>query len=298
MLVIAPFFTSFLVRTLAWGSILSDNGPVVDTLRAIGLLGEQGRLLATPVAVVAGLTYNFLPFMTLPLYASLERLDSRLLEAANDPYASAWTTFRTVTLPLSMPGVVAGTLLTFIPAAGDFVERGAARDAAAIHGRQRHRQLVPRPAGLPGGRGAVVHAHGEHRGARRGLRAPRGHGQAGVRMLISPMRWLANRIVVLVAAAVLVYLFLPVAVVLLLSFNKPAGRGNYTFQEFTVENWANPCGAGVCGPLLTSVRIAFLATVLATVLGTLAAFAWPATPSVVALSPTCSSSCRWPRPRS
>jgi len=122
ILVVAPFFTSFLVRTLAWKIILADEGWVADVLRAIGLLSfTDDRLLATPIAVVCGLTYNFLPFMTLPLYTSLERLDGRLLEAAGDLYASAFTTFRKVTFPLSLPGVVGGTLLTFIPAAGDYV---------------------------------------------------------------------------------------------------------------------------------------------------------------------------------
>ncbi|GAA3390027.1 ABC transporter permease [Cryptosporangium minutisporangium] len=122
ILVVAPFFTSFLVRTLAWKIILADEGWVADVLRAIGLLNfTDDRLLATPIAVVCGLTYNFLPFMTLPLYTSLERLDGRLLEAANDLYANPFTTFRKVTFPLSLPGVVGGTLLTFIPAAGDYV---------------------------------------------------------------------------------------------------------------------------------------------------------------------------------
>ncbi|HET6626152.1 MAG TPA: ABC transporter permease [Nocardioidaceae bacterium] len=121
VLVIAPFFTSFLVRTLAWKSILSDNGFVVETLKAIGVLGEDGRLLATSVAVVTGLTYNFLPFMVLPLYASLEKMDPKLVEAGKDLYANGFTAFRKITLPLSMPGVVAGTLLTFIPAAGDYI---------------------------------------------------------------------------------------------------------------------------------------------------------------------------------
>ena len=121
VLVIAPFFTSFLVRTLAWTTILADTGLVVSVLRGIGVLGENGRLLATPVAVVCGLTYNFLPFMTLPLYASLEKIDHRLIEAAGDLYASSLTAFRKVTFPLSLPGVVAGTLLTFIPAAGDYI---------------------------------------------------------------------------------------------------------------------------------------------------------------------------------
>ncbi len=121
VLVIAPFFTSFLVRTLAWKSILSDNGFVVNTLQAVHVLGPDGRLLATSVAVVTGLTYNFLPFMVLPLYASLEKIDLRLIEASKDLYADGVTSFRKVTLPLSMPGLVAGTLLTFIPAAGDYI---------------------------------------------------------------------------------------------------------------------------------------------------------------------------------
>jgi spermidine/putrescine transport system permease protein len=129
VLVIAPFFTSFLIRTLAWQTILSSTGPVVGFFKATGLLEvlkwlhlvNSDQLLSTPFAVVMGLTYNFLPFMTLPLYASLERIDMRLLEAGGDLYASPFTAFRKVTFPLSLPGVVAGTLLTFIPAAGDFI---------------------------------------------------------------------------------------------------------------------------------------------------------------------------------
>ncbi len=119
--VVAPMFTSFLVRTLAWKTILSDNGALVGLLRDVHLLGPDGRLLATPVAVVLGLTYNFLPFLVLPLYASLERLDRRLLEAASDLYAGPLRAFRRVTLPLSMPGLIAGTLLFFIPATGDYI---------------------------------------------------------------------------------------------------------------------------------------------------------------------------------
>ncbi|MGR6317350.1 ABC transporter permease [Micromonospora soli] len=119
--VVAPQFTSFLVRTLAWKTILSDNGWLVGLLRDVHLLGPDGRLLATPFAVVLGLTYNFLPFLVLPLYASLERLDYRLLEAASDLYASPLRAFRKVTLPLSMPGLIAGTLLFFIPATGDYI---------------------------------------------------------------------------------------------------------------------------------------------------------------------------------
>ena len=119
--VIAPFFTSFLIRTLSWQLILGDRAWVAESLRTLQILGENGRLLDTPVAVVTGLTYNFLPFMVLPLYTSLEKIDPRLHEAGADLYASPFTTFRKVTLPLSAPGLVAGTLLTFIPAAGDYI---------------------------------------------------------------------------------------------------------------------------------------------------------------------------------
>ena len=121
VLVIAPFFTSFLLRTIAWKQILGEEGFLVPTLRSLNLMGQQTTITSTSVAVVAGMTYNFLPFMTLPLYASLERIDPRTIEASGDLYANGLTTFRRVTVPLSMPGVVAGTLLTFIPAAGDYV---------------------------------------------------------------------------------------------------------------------------------------------------------------------------------
>jgi spermidine/putrescine transport system permease protein len=118
--VVAPFFTTYLIRTIAWETILSDESPVTEVLHAIGL-APSGHILATGPAVIAGLTYNFLPFMILPLYASLERIDARLIEAAKDLYSSATQSFLRVTLPLSAPGIVAGTLLTFIPAAGDYV---------------------------------------------------------------------------------------------------------------------------------------------------------------------------------
>jgi spermidine/putrescine transport system permease protein len=121
ILIVAPLFVTYLVRTLAWLNILADEGPVVGLLRDVHILGPDGRLLATSFAVVAGITYNFLPFMALPVYVSLEQIDERLLEAAEDLYASKRQAFLRVTLPLSAPGIVAGTLLTFIPAAGDFI---------------------------------------------------------------------------------------------------------------------------------------------------------------------------------
>lgn len=120
VLVIAPSFASFLLRTYAWRTILADEGPITAFFNFLGVL-PQDRILSTGLAVVAGLTYNFLPFMILPLYAALERMDPRLIEASGDLYASSWKTFWKVTWPLSLPGVVAGTLLTFIPAAGDYI---------------------------------------------------------------------------------------------------------------------------------------------------------------------------------
>jgi spermidine/putrescine transport system permease protein len=121
VMVVAPFFTSFLLRTIAWTQILGEQGFVIKVLRTLHIIGPNTHLTATSFAVIMGITYNFLPFMTLPLYSSLERIDPRVMEASGDLYANGFTTFRKVTLPLSMPGVVAGTLLTFIPAAGDFV---------------------------------------------------------------------------------------------------------------------------------------------------------------------------------
>jgi spermidine/putrescine transport system permease protein len=120
-LVIVPFFVTYLIRTLSWETILEDDGIVVGMLQSVGVLGDDGRVLATTGAVIAGITYNFLPFMILPLYASLERIDHRMLEAGYDLYGTRRAVFTRVTLPLSLPGIVAGGLLTFIPAAGDFI---------------------------------------------------------------------------------------------------------------------------------------------------------------------------------
>ena len=121
LLVIVPFFITYLIRTLSWQTILADSGLVVNVLQAVGILADDGRLLATTAAVIAGITYNFLPFMILPLYASLERIDPRMLEAGYDLYGTRRAVFTRVTLPLAAPGVVAGSLLTFIPAVGDFI---------------------------------------------------------------------------------------------------------------------------------------------------------------------------------
>jgi spermidine/putrescine transport system permease protein len=121
-LVIAPFFTSFLIRTISWKILLGDEGPVLGFLKhTIGLVPIDYSVLYSPVAVIAGITYNFLPFMILPLYVALEKIDVRLLEAAEDLYASKWQAFRRVTFPLALPGVFAGSILTFIPTMGDYV---------------------------------------------------------------------------------------------------------------------------------------------------------------------------------
>jgi len=134
LLVILPFFTSFLIRTLAWKLILADNGFLLGTLKSFGVLDAGFRLIATPIAVISGITYNFLPFFVLPLYVALEKIDPRLIEAANDLYASRLQGFLRVTLPLSLPGLFAGSLLTFIPAMGDFInaELLGSRDTTMI----------------------------------------------------------------------------------------------------------------------------------------------------------------------
>lgn len=120
-LVVVPFFTNFLIRTLAWKTLLGTEGPIVSVLRTVGVLGESDVLLRRPIAVIGGLTYNFLPFMVLPIYVALEKIDPRLVDAARDLYSNTWRAFRKIVVPLSMPGVFAGSLLVFIPAAGDFV---------------------------------------------------------------------------------------------------------------------------------------------------------------------------------
>jgi spermidine/putrescine transport system permease protein len=121
LLIVLPFFMSYVLRTVSWQLILADNGWVVARLQDVGLVADEGRLLASRTAVIAGITYNFLPFMALPLYVSLEKIDRRLIEAATDLYASRATAFRKITLPLALPGLFAGSLLTFIPATGDFI---------------------------------------------------------------------------------------------------------------------------------------------------------------------------------
>jgi spermidine/putrescine transport system permease protein len=123
-LILLPFFVSFVIRTASWKFILNDQGFVLGPLKEAGLLPGDFHLLATSTAVIGGLTYNYLPFMVLPLYVALERIDPSLVEAAHDLFASRASAFRRVVLPLSLPGVFAGVLITFVPVASDFVNSG------------------------------------------------------------------------------------------------------------------------------------------------------------------------------
>jgi spermidine/putrescine transport system permease protein len=120
-LILLPFFVTFVIRTISWQFLLADDGIVLGRLKDWGLMPESFHILATPTAVVGGLVYNFLPFMVLPIYVALERIDVVLLEAASDLYATGTEVFRRVVLPLSLPGVFAGVILTFVPAAADYV---------------------------------------------------------------------------------------------------------------------------------------------------------------------------------
>ena len=157
VLVIAPFFTSFLLRTIAWKQILGEEGFVVQPLRTLGIISESTTLTSSAFAVVAGMTYNFLPFMTLPLYASIDRIDPRTLEASGDLYANGFTTFRKVTLPLSMPGVVAGTLLDLYSSSWRLRQRGNPRKPNDKDAWKCHRISLLPYRGLPNSSSALIY---------------------------------------------------------------------------------------------------------------------------------------------
>ena len=180
VLVIAPFFTSFLVRTLSWKLILQDDGIIVNTLQFLHILGPDGRLLATGFAVVAGLTYNFLPFMVLPLFASIDKIDPRLIEASSDLYASPIVGFFKVTWPLSLPGRRVRDAADLHPRRGRLHQRPAAGEPQPADGRQRDPEPVHRRERLPGCRGALDDPGGAGRGAGAVLRPPRRDGGAAV----------------------------------------------------------------------------------------------------------------------
>ena len=241
--------------------------------------------------MIAGITYNFLPFMALPLYASLERMDRRLVEAATDLYASRWTAFRKVTLPLAAPGIFAGTLLTFIPAIGDYINAQLLGHAAQLHDRQRHPVAVHRRARLPGRGRAVVHRddlRADHAGARGAAarHAPALGGGRGMRTRADRLRDLGVRVW---ATLALIYLFVPIFVIVLFSFNDNVGRFNFTWEGFTLKHWKDPFApVGLEEAFTNSLSIAALTTLIAVALGTFMALAlvryrWPGRGGVSAL---------------
>ena len=206
--------------------------------------------------------------MILPLYAALEKIDPRLIEAASDLYASPQTAFRKVTWPLSMPGVVAGTLLTFIPAAGDYIN-------AELLGSPKNRMIGNEIQAnfieyrdYPTAECAVVHPHGDHPGAGVHLYPASRDGGPGL------MKWLRKNLVGIIAILVLVYLFIPIVVIMVLSFNNPKGKFNLSWNEFSLDAWTDLCGVpGVCSSFVTSIEIGLIATLFATILGTMISFA-------------------------
>ena len=300
-MIIAPFFVTYLIRTLAWETILADQGPVVHFLRyvhLINVIGDNDRLLATPTAVVAGITYNFLPFMALPLYVALEQIDARLIEAAEDLYSSKARAFLHVTLPLSMPGVIAGTLLTFIPAAGDFINAqllGTPRQymiGNVIQSKFLELTDYPSAAALSLLLMAVILLL-----VAVYVRAL-WHGEAD--RMTATLRFVKHHALTAYAFLVFAYLLVPIAVVIMFSFNNPKGRFNYTWQGFTLDNWrhwdAVPGAAeldrrlagdrGPDGDRRDRSRDADRAR------------ARPLRLPRAGGRPTCSSFCRWRRPRS
>ena len=290
LLVVAPFFTTYLIRTLAWQTILSDEAPVVDILQSVGLVAENGRVLDTAPSVIAGLTYNFLPFMILPIYAGLERLDGRLLDAALDLYASSRKAFLRVTLPLSAPGVVAGMLLTLIPALGDYVNAlllGGPNQAMignAIQAEYLELENYPLAAAtafilmaailvavlvyfrfagtatLMGEEGGELTEAGADERSR-----PPVHGR---------LPWLRRHALDIYAAGAIAYMLVPIAVIAAFSFNDPAGTFNFTWQGFTTKYWADPFGQEqLTDAFVTSLSLAALTALIATAIGTMLALA-------------------------
>ena len=222
---------------------------------------------------MTGLTYNFLPFMV-PLYASLEKIDPRLVEAGQDLYASPFTAFRKITLPLSMPGLVAGTLLTFIPAAGDYINaellgtpttRMIGNEIQDLFGAGAYPVAAALSVTLMTVIVAMVFLYVRRagtRGARMSTMTHRGR------------RWFSDHVVLIYAILVLLYMFTPVFVVILMSFNEPAARQTYQFDAFTWNNWTNICAPfQLCDSVAVSLKVGLLATLVATLLGTLMAFA-------------------------
>ncbi len=276
--VIAPFFTTYLIRTLAWQTILNDTGVVVDTLKTLGLVANDGRVLDTAGSVIAGLTYNFLPFMILPIYASLERIDESLIEAAKDLYASAREAFWRVTLPISAPGIVAGTLLTFIPAVGDYINADflGSPNQAMIGNVIQSRYLVvndyPSAAALSFVLMAlilavvVIYIRFAGSEALMGEEARKGMSRA--------WKWLREHAISIYGVLAIAYMLIPIFVIIVFSFNDPLGRYNFTWEGFTLDHWADPFAiTELTDAMVLSIELAALSTLVSTALGTLIAMA-------------------------
>ena len=267
VLVVAPFFVTYLIRTIAWQTILSDDGTVVSVLRTVGLLADDGRLLATSTAVVAGITYNYLPFAILPIYVSLEQVDRRLVEAAEDLYASPTAGVPAGDAAALAPRRLRGDRADVHPLRRRLHQRGAPGRTEPGHDRERDPVEVPRPDRLSVGGGALLRADGDHRRHDRDLRPDRRLGAAR-------MKGVRGRVLDVYAILAIGYMLLPIAVVFLFSFNDPAGRFNYVWQSFTFDNWVNwDAVPGLRDALETSLLIAVLASLTATALGTLIALA-------------------------
>ena len=267
-LVVLPFFTTFLVRTFAWKTILNDGGPAVWLLQRLHVLGEGGRLLDTTIAVVGGLTYNFLPFMILPIYVSLEKIDRRLVEAAEDLYSTPDGRVPQGGAAALAPGRVRGKPADLHPGRRRLHQRAAARQSQPADDRNRHPEPVPRGARLPAGRVAVVRADGGDHARRAGLRAGARHRGSGLMRRL--VRWLMDGYAILV----LLYLFLPIFVIILYSFNKPAGKFNFVWKSFSLDAWRNPFAyEALYESMKLSLRVAAFSTLVATIFGTLIALA-------------------------
>ena len=292
-LILLPFFVSFVLRTISWQYILGDNGLLLEPLKSLGLLPQNFRVLATSTAVVGGLTYNYLPFMVLPIYVALERIDFRVVEAAYDLYASRVQAFTKVILPLSLPGVFAGVLLNFVPAASDYVNAevlGGPNNTMIgniIQDEFLNLQNYPIGAALSFTLMAIlligIFIYAKALGTDQVLEAaPRecvGSAPPGARHppprpppppRRRPRKRVGDRLLFLYTWVVIVWLALPIAAVMLFSFNNPRGRFNYSWVGFTFKWWGPKLFEypSLTKAMVNSIIIGVLATLLATVLGT------------------------------
>jgi spermidine/putrescine transport system permease protein len=281
-LLLLPFFVSFVIRTIQWQFLLSDNGIVLGTLKDLGLLPSGFRVLATSFAVVAGITYNFVPFAALPLYVALERIDVRFVDAAHDLYAGRLAAFRRVVWPLSIPGVFAAFLLTFVPAFGDYVNAeflggpgnrmignviqteflvnlnypGAAAMAFLVL------------AALLVGVGGYAWFLGTDRiGVSEGIDfgVPTAVEEPPVRR----RRW-TNLVLPVYVGLFIAYLVSPIVMMIVFGFNAPSGRFNITWEGFTLNNYVTLFDIpGLTAALRLTLWLALWSTIIATIIGTL-----------------------------